>query len=170
MKEFLQQLGERVLGVLSGFDRLLIRGVLRCVINPRGLNGYLFGARVPMAQFEGPVQPVSTQLIDASLRHAAEAGCEIRYLDNSQDGKQDLALEIARRDGRRNGPICVLKCVEPCVSFRLRRHRDTKKISRESCRRGKAWPTCTAARRSVRPRTTGSPQRRRRCWTTSRCR
>lgn len=135
MKELVRKLGERVMGVLSGLDRLLIRGILRCVINPRGLNGYLYGARVPMAQFEAHVQQVSKQLIDASLRHAQEAGCEIRYLDSSQDRKKDLALEIARRDGRRNGSLCVLTCVEPCVSFRLRRDRDTKAIALESCRR-----------------------------------
>lgn len=41
MKSFVQQLGGRVMGVLSGFDRLMIRGILRCVIDARGMAGHL---------------------------------------------------------------------------------------------------------------------------------
>ncbi len=74
MKNMIRQLGERVLGVLSGFDRLLFRGILRCVINPRGLNGYLFGANVRMADFKEHTQQVTQQLIDESLRYASENG------------------------------------------------------------------------------------------------
>lgn len=41
MKELLNKLGERVTGVLSGFDRLLFRGILRCVMDSRGMAGHL---------------------------------------------------------------------------------------------------------------------------------
>src|SRR5580700_4168431 len=84
MQSIIRQLGERVLGVLSGFDRLLFRGFLRCVINPRGLNGYLYGAGVPMAEFGKHAEQVTEQLIDESTRHARETGREIRYLNDSQ--------------------------------------------------------------------------------------
>ena len=45
MKNMIRQLRRACLGSLRPrFDRLLFRGILRCVINPRGLNGYLFSA------------------------------------------------------------------------------------------------------------------------------
>ncbi len=113
MQSIIRQLGERVLGVLSGFDRLLFRGFLRCVINPRGLNGYLYGARVPMADFGEHAQQVTEQLIDESTRHARETGREIRYVNDSQIRKKDVAAQIAQRDHIDNGLICVLKSVEP---------------------------------------------------------
>lgn len=129
MRAIIRQLGERVLGVLSGFDRLLFRGFLRCVINPRGLNGYLYGAGVPMAEFGKHAQDVTDRLIDESTQHARETGREIRYLNSSDIRKKDVAAEIAQRDHIDNGLICVLTCVEPCVTLRVRGNRAAKKIA-----------------------------------------
>ena len=131
MKDLIQKLGDRVMGVLSGFDRLLFRGILRCVIDSRGLNGYLYGAEVKMADYEKHVKLVSTRLEKASLRHARELGREIRYLDSAQARKKDIAASIAQRDAIDTGLICVLRCVEPCMSFRVFRDRQAKKIRLE---------------------------------------
>jgi len=131
MMDFVRKLADRVIGVLSGFDRLLFRGMLRSVIDARGLNGYLYGAGVPMAKFKEHAKEVTQRLQEESLRHAREIGCEVRYLESSQDRKKDLAQEIAERDGIRDGLICVLRCVEPCTTFHLRRNRETKKIALE---------------------------------------
>ena len=117
MMDFVRKLADRVIGVLSGFDRLLFRGMLRSVVDARGLNGYLYGAGVPMANFKEHAQEVTHRLQEESLRHAREIGCEIRYLESSQERKKDLAQEIAQRDGIRDGLICVLRCVELCLTF-----------------------------------------------------
>jgi hypothetical protein len=135
MMELVRKLGQRVIGVLSGFDRILVRGILRCVISPRGLNGYLFGAGVPMTKFAEHAEHVSELLKQESCRQARDTGREVRYLEGSQDRKKDIALEIARRDGIREGLICVLSCVEPCMSFHVRRDRSTKTIALERRRR-----------------------------------
>lgn len=131
MLNFVRQMGQRVCGVLSGFDRLLFRGILRCVIDPRGLNGYLYGAKVAMTNYGQHVKEVSRRLKDASLAEARKVGCEIRYLDSSQERKKDLALDIAQRDGIPSGGglICVLSCVEPCATFDVQRDPIAKKIA-----------------------------------------
>jgi hypothetical protein len=129
MQSIIRQLGKRVLGVLSGFDRLLFRGFLRCVINPRGLNGYLFGAGIRMADFKEHALEVTGRLIEESTRQAREGGREIKYLENSAVRKKDVAWEIAQRNHIDNGLICVLKCVEPCTTLRVRGNRATKTIA-----------------------------------------
>ena len=129
MKNLIKQLGDRVLGVLSGFDRVLFRGILRCVINPRGLNGYLYGAKVPMADFKEHATEVTRKLIEESLQHAHETGREIKSVDNSDGRKKDIALEIAQRNNIDNGLICVLKSTEPCTTLCVRGNRETKTIA-----------------------------------------
>lgn len=131
MRNFVRELGQRVRGVLSGFDRLLFRGILRCVIDARGLNGYLYGAKVAMTDYGRHVQEVSERLKEASLAQARQLGREVRYLDSSQGRKKDIALEIAARDAVKSGDglICVLSCVEPCATFDVRRDRVAKKIA-----------------------------------------
>ena len=76
MWNFVRQLEQRVRGVLSGFDRLLFRGTLRCVIDPRRLNGYPYGANVSMADYGKHVEEVLSRLKDASLAEARKAGCQ----------------------------------------------------------------------------------------------
>ena len=98
MLDLVRNLGGRVMGVLSGFDRLLFRGILRCVINPRGLNGYLYGAKVRMTDFDKHAQHITAQVIEQSLQHARDTGREVHYVNNSHVRKQPLALDIAARD------------------------------------------------------------------------
>jgi hypothetical protein len=39
-----------------------------------------------------------------------------------------VAQRIAEQDGIKEGLICVLTCVEPCVSFDIHRNRETKRL------------------------------------------
>jgi hypothetical protein len=76
-----------------------------------------------------PAQEVTGRLIDESTRQARDSGREIKYLESSDVRKKDVAWEIARRDQIDNGLICILKCVEPCTTLRVRGNRATKKIA-----------------------------------------
>lgn len=131
MKDFLHKFGRRVMGVLSGFDRILFRGTLRCVVDAYGMNGHLYGAGVAMKDFKQYTLQVTKNLIEQSLQQAHQIGCEIRYLESSRESKKQIALQIAERDGRTDGLICVLRCVEPCQTFKIKRDRRTRKIALE---------------------------------------
>ncbi len=53
---------------------------------------------------------------------------EIRYLNSAQHSKEDIARQIAQRDHIKNGLICVLRSVDPCMSFAIHGNRSTKKL------------------------------------------
>jgi len=128
MNAFLQRFGQLVLGVLSGFDRLLFRGTLRNLAYPLGLQHYLWKTRVLHKDFAEHSQEVTRQLEEASLRLAREQGREIRYLNSHQVSLEEVARQIAARDGIRDGLICVLRRVEPCMSFAIHGNRSTRKL------------------------------------------
>lgn len=131
MKDLVNKLGERVMGVLSGFDRLVFRGILRCVMDSRGMAGHLYGAGVKMPEFKEYAQVCTEVLIDESLRPAHEQGREILYLPGNKDVKKDLAQQIAQRDKIDKGLICVLRAVEPCNTFAIKRDHEKKTIELE---------------------------------------
>lgn len=131
MKDLLAKLGERVMGVLSGFDRLVFRGILRGVMDSRGMAGHLYGAKVKMADFKDYAKRCTTTLIAQSLSAAQEQGREIRYLPGNKDVKKDLAQQIADRDRIDKGLICVLRAVEPCNTFEVKRDHHKKTIELE---------------------------------------
>src|SRR5258708_4770828 len=128
MSAFLQRFGSLVLGILSGFDRLAFRGTLRNLAYARGLQHYLWANRIPYKDFAAHSQAVTRQLEGASLQAAQAAGREIRYLNSAQFRKEDVAREIAARDGITQGLICVLRSVDPCLSFEIRKNAASKRL------------------------------------------
>ena len=46
MKEFTAKFGERIQGVISGFDRLVLRGSLRRLCYGRGMEEYLWQNKI----------------------------------------------------------------------------------------------------------------------------
>jgi hypothetical protein len=128
MLSFLTKFASLVRGVLHGFDRLFFRGSLRNLAHTRGLQRYLWAHRIPYKDFAAHSLDVTKRLEEASLRHAQHLGREIRYLNSAQHRKEDIARAIAARDHIREGLICVLRSVDPCMSFQINKNHKTHKL------------------------------------------
>jgi len=128
MNEFIAKFGDQIAGVLSGFDRLVLRGSLRAICYDKGMEAYLSGSDVLLKDFARHVQEVSCRLKRASLAWAEKLGRTVRYLASSQVKKEDVAKRIAAEQKITEGPVCVLTCVETCQSFEVHRNAETKRL------------------------------------------
>ena len=128
MECFIQKHQEKVIGVLSGFDRLVLRGTLRSLAVTAGMMDFLSRMGVLLKNFGGFVETKTRELRDASTQAARRLGRPIRYLQSSTIRKETVAREIAEADGITDGLICVLSCVEPCMSYEIHRNREEKKL------------------------------------------
>ena len=128
MKSFVRTLSGLVFGVLSGFDRLMVRGHLRELMYPGGMNRYCNFSGVKLTGFGSHAEQLTGRLIATSEAEAQRLGRPIEYLASPKLRKEDHARAIARRDGIDDGLIALFKCVEPCWSFSLRGNRATKKL------------------------------------------
>ena len=128
MHAFLTKFATVVRGVLSGFDRLFLNGTLRCLARVRGLKNYLWANNVLYKDFAAHSQEITTRLEEASLRQARALGREIRYLNSAQYSREAIAREIAARDHIRSGLICVLRSVDPCMSFAIHKNPNNHKL------------------------------------------
>lgn len=128
MDKFMQRYREDVIGEVSGFDRLVLRGTLRMLAVTSGMMYYLQRLGVLLKDFGDFVECKSKQLREASLAEARRLEREIRYLPSAAVSKERIALDIARRDGIDRGLVAVLTCVEPCQSYDIYRNRETKKL------------------------------------------
>lgn len=135
MKEFVQRHAPSVIGMLSGFDRLLFRGTLRRLANAAGLSSFLSYTGVLLKEFGEHTMKLTEQVKNASLAVAEQAGRPAQYLVDPSVRKEDVAKEIARRDGIDKGLICVLSAVEPCWSFEIHRNRAAGKLELQSRQR-----------------------------------
>jgi hypothetical protein len=135
MEPFIQKYQQDVMGKLSGFDRLMIRGTQRALANVAGMMTYLSYIGVLLKDFGGFVEQTSKRLKNASLAAAERLDRPIRYLPSSQTRKEDVARALAARDGIKEGLICVLTCVEPCMSYSVGGDRASKKLVLRPCLR-----------------------------------
>jgi hypothetical protein len=135
MQEFVQRHRSSVIGVLSGFDRLLFRGTLRRIANTAGLSSFLSYTGVLLKEFGDYSMRLTERVREACEGMAREAGRPVQYLPDPSVRKEDLAREIARRDGIDAGTVCVLSAVEPCWSFEIHRNRAAKRLELQARRR-----------------------------------
>jgi hypothetical protein len=125
---FLTRFGNFVTGVLSGFDRLRLRGTLRHLFQPTVMEAYFNACRVLIKNFGTFAQGLTARIKAAAYAAAEQAGRPFRYLPHSQISKEDLARQIARTDGITSGLIAIFSALENCLSYTVRGNRQTKHI------------------------------------------
>jgi hypothetical protein len=128
MQNFVQRFASHVSGVLSGFDRLRLRGTKRLCASLRGMSQYLWQRRIPLKDFTAFAQQTTATLRQGIEQQAQQLQRPLLYLSSSRPSKEQLALDIARRDGITAGLIGVFSCVEPCYSFSVHPDRASKKL------------------------------------------
>jgi hypothetical protein len=127
MKSFLQRFGSLVLGILHGFDRLRFRGSKRLLCYPGGVSSFLSQSQVQLKDYKSFAKETTVELCKAIETEAKQAGI-YKYLNNSQESKEDTAMRLAAEHGREQGLIAVLGCVEPCQAVQVRGNRETKQL------------------------------------------
>jgi len=128
MQSFIQRHGDLVIGMLNGFDRLRFRGSKRLLCNVGGMYSYLWQAHVLLKDFKDYAMSLTEQLRRATVRVAEAAGRPLQYLASSSLVKEDLARDMARRDGITDGLIGIFSAVEPCWSYHIHRNRARKEL------------------------------------------
>lgn len=118
-----------VAGKLTMPDRIIFKGHLG-FRRPRDLEVFLSRCGVLLKDFGKFADKRSAQLKERAQKVASDAGRPYVYLDSphtarSGHSKEQIAREIAERDGVKEGLICVLAVVEPCSAFDVRGNRET---------------------------------------------
>jgi len=128
MDKFISRFTDKIMGVLSGFDRLVFRGHLLPLMRDGGIHAFLNYAGVRLLDFKNFVLKTSDAIKQAATAEAEAAGRPICYLESSRPSKEDLAREILAERPVDEGLICLFKTVEPCMSFEY--HRSPNKSER----------------------------------------
>ena len=135
MQTFIRSCVGKVTGVMSGFDRLRLRGTLRYLANASGMRSYLWNMKVPLKDFKAHVESVTERLRQAVHNVATSAGLTVQYISSPRHSKEQIARRLADERNVESGLVCLLSSVEPCWSFELRRNREAQLLELRSALR-----------------------------------
>ena len=128
MERFLQRHASRIRGSISGFDRVLFRGVLRSISYVQGLDWFMGSQRVGFKDFQGFVEKFSAGIKRRARQIAERAGRPFLFVGSGKRNKQALVRQLLAEQPVKEGLVCVLSCVEPCVTFTVRRDREKRQL------------------------------------------
>lgn len=119
---------DRVIGAISGLDRIRFRGTLRWLANTSGLASFMSTSGILLKDFAGWAEGLTIMLRQSCESRANELGIETRYLNSSAIDKEKLARQIAADKGITEGSICMLSVVEPCIAPLVKGNKASKKL------------------------------------------
>ena len=128
MEQFIHRHRDSIDHVLSCFDRVLFRGTLRSISYLQGMETFLNANHILLKDFGEFVHRQSSLIKQHAEQFALCHGRPFEYVRSPSASKEEIAREIMTQDGITNGLICVLSCVEPCMSYAIRKDRETKKL------------------------------------------
>jgi hypothetical protein len=117
MHQFIAKFRDKIAGVVSGFDRLVLRGILRRLAYSKGMEEYLWQNHVLFKDYAGYVKAISNRLRKISVAEFKTSGLPVLYLASPKIDKDKLAQEIASARGIQQGPVCALSAMEPSPTF-----------------------------------------------------
>ena len=130
---------EKIIGAISGLDRIRFRGTLRWLASQRGLASFMGHSHMLLKDFGGWVNGLTAQIRDSCQSRARELGIEIRYLARSGLNKEKLARQIAMEKGITTGSICMFSVVEPCMAPMVKGNQASKKLEVTLAHRKCVW-------------------------------
>lgn len=136
MNEFVQRHAEKVLGSMSGFDRLWFKGTLRFIAHVAGLLAYMRcregGGGNLLKEFKDWSLSITERVKQGAREAMRQAGGEVIYLNRSQASKEEIARGIARERNITQGAVCLLETVEQCRTYEIHRNRERKLLELQS--------------------------------------
>lgn len=127
MAAFVERHRKQIRGVLTCWDRVVIRGTLPDLCHAEAMAGQLRRRRVRIFDYTKFVEPFRDEIRACAERVAAEAGLAIEWIAKKDFRKEERVKGIVAERGLHPGLVHVFSAMEPCDSFQPWHDKETHK-------------------------------------------
>jgi hypothetical protein len=119
MDTLLNRFSEKVNSVITGFDRIVFKGMIMPIMYAAGMTSFLVARKVLNKDFKDYAIRQSQSIVQSAEELAGTLdGHGIEYIPSHSVRKEELAHARQRETGITEGLIGVWSCVESCNTFR----------------------------------------------------
>lgn len=128
MTTFFDRFRSSITGVLSGFDRLVLRGHLRSLTYPGGMLSFLSAKSILLKDFLPWAKGCTDRVKADFTAQTTRAGQPVEYLRSASMEKEPLARLRQKERGITSGLVAAFSCVEPCRTWDVHKNREAKRL------------------------------------------
>jgi hypothetical protein len=139
MIELMRMYGKRILGTISGWDRMRFRGTIRWLASTDGIGKYLSCHSILLKDFGKWAEGITARVREVCAAQAERLGIPVIYLRSASVDKEAYARRIMAERGIDTGDICMFSVVEPCLSPLVRGNRSSGLLEIEMAPRKCIW-------------------------------
>src|SRR5580704_8608440 len=130
----------RIAGVLSCYDRVVMTGTLPTVCYAAGMTKFLYAIGVRIFDYPRFASALRDRVRERAASLAAQAGITIEHIAKSHIRKEAVVAEVLKRRGEHPGLVHAISAMEACA---LTSRGTTSRRTRPSCGRTAASASTT---------------------------
>lgn len=109
---------DRLAGVLSCYDRIVITGTLPGVCYAGGMTSFLYARRIRIFDYARFAEPLRERIRVRAQEACAAAGIEVEHINKPHIRKEEVVAKVLARRGDSPGLVHVISAMEGCESYR----------------------------------------------------
>jgi hypothetical protein len=126
MADLVQRYADQILGSLSCYDRVIVRGRIPELDYAKGMEILPARARgVYLFDFAKFAQPLREEIRDNAEALAAKHGINVQFIRHHEQRKEAIVAEILKQRGDAPGLVAILSALEVCPTFEPRHDKTT---------------------------------------------
>lgn len=118
---------DRLAGVLSCYDRIVITGTLPGACYAGGMTSFLYSRKIRIFDYARFAEPLRERIRSRAQEVCAEAGIEIQHINKPHIRKEEVVAKVLAHRGDHPGLVHVISAMEACQSYKPWHDKDSGK-------------------------------------------
>ena len=127
MVSLTQRYDDRIAGVLSCYDRVVVTGTLPTVCYADGMTRFLYTSGIRIFDYPAFASTLRDRVRERAVSVAAEAGVTIEHVSKSHIRKEAIVAKVLEQRGEHPGLVHVLSAMEACPAYKPWHDKQTHK-------------------------------------------
>ena len=118
---------ERIAGVLSCYDRIVITGTIPGICHAKGMTSFLYANGIRIFDYPQFAATLRDKVRENAAKVAEAAGVSIEHISKSYIRKEDIVAKAIAKRGDHPGLAYVISALEACGAYALWHDKKTHK-------------------------------------------